>query len=55
MAQLEVARHREGPMLVLGAAGTGRSEALSLRLASLVGAGKSACTTRRRVLANVGV
>jgi DNA helicase-2/ATP-dependent DNA helicase PcrA len=41
-AQRLVAQHREGPMLVLGAAGTGRSEALALRLASLVAEGTAA-------------
>ncbi len=41
-AQRVVAQHREGAMLVLGAAGTGRSEALALRLASLVEEGVDA-------------
>jgi DNA helicase II / ATP-dependent DNA helicase PcrA len=38
-AQRSVVDHRDGPMLVLGAAGTGRSEALALRLAALVAEG----------------
>jgi DNA helicase-2/ATP-dependent DNA helicase PcrA len=37
--QLEVARHLDGPALVLGAAGSGKSEALARRLVSLVEAG----------------
>ncbi|MGV1050045.1 MAG: ATP-dependent helicase [Solirubrobacterales bacterium] len=34
-----VSTHREGPLLVLGAAGTGKTELLARRLASLVGGG----------------
>src|ERR1700712_3907972 len=41
-----VSAHREGPLLVLGAAGTGKTELLARRLASLVGAG----TAPERVL-----
>ncbi|MGI9019689.1 MAG: ATP-dependent helicase, partial [Solirubrobacterales bacterium] len=41
-AQRLVAEHRDGPMLVLGAAGTGRSEALARRLPSLVAGGMAA-------------
>ena len=41
-AQRLVADHREGPLLVLGAAGTGRSEALARRLTSLVSDGVAA-------------
>ena len=40
--QLAVAAHRDGPMLVLGRAGSGRSEALALRLRSLVAEGEEA-------------
>jgi DNA helicase II / ATP-dependent DNA helicase PcrA len=39
-AQLQVAGHGAGPMLVLGPAGSGRSEALALRLAALVDGGQ---------------
>ncbi|HEX2467204.1 MAG TPA: ATP-dependent DNA helicase [Solirubrobacterales bacterium] len=38
-AQRRVAEHETGPMLVLGPAGSGRSEALALRLARLVSSG----------------
>jgi DNA helicase-2/ATP-dependent DNA helicase PcrA len=41
-AQRRVAEHRDGAMLVLGAAGTGRSESLATRLASLVSEGERA-------------
>jgi DNA helicase-2/ATP-dependent DNA helicase PcrA len=40
-AQLRVAAHRGGPLIVLGPAGSGRSEALARRLASLVSDGES--------------
>jgi DNA helicase II / ATP-dependent DNA helicase PcrA len=40
-AQLQVAAHRGGPLIVLGPAGSGRSEALALRLAALVHDGES--------------
>src|SRR6188508_2108144 len=38
-AQERVVGHSEGPMLVVGAAGSGRSEALAARLARLAAAG----------------
>ncbi|MGH2952502.1 MAG: ATP-dependent helicase [Solirubrobacterales bacterium] len=38
-AQRRVAEHGEGPLLVLGAAGSGRSAALALRLGALASAG----------------
>jgi DNA helicase-2/ATP-dependent DNA helicase PcrA len=41
-----VSAHRQGPLLVLGAAGTGKTELLARRLASLVGGG----TAPQRVL-----
>ena len=37
--QRRVAEHRSGPLLVLGAAGSGRSQALAMRLAALVSEG----------------
>ena len=37
--QVKVASHPEGPLLVLGRAGSGRSEALALRLEALAGRG----------------
>jgi DNA helicase II / ATP-dependent DNA helicase PcrA len=55
-AQQAVAAHREGALLVLGAAGTGRSEALALRLGSLVADGVAAdgilVVTRSRAAAS---
>jgi DNA helicase-2/ATP-dependent DNA helicase PcrA len=41
-AQQRVLDHEEGPLLVLGVAGSGRTEALSRRLAALAAAGKRA-------------
>ena len=38
-AQRRVVEHGEGPLLVLGPAGSGRSEALALRLAALAAGG----------------
>ncbi len=38
-AQRRVAAHRDGPLLVTGPAGSGRSEALALRIASLAASG----------------
>ena len=41
-AQRAVAAHAEGPLLVVGAAGSGRTEALALRLEALAGRGTRA-------------
>jgi len=41
-AQERVVAHSEGPLLVLGLAGSGRTDALSHRLAALAGAGEGA-------------
>src|SRR5918999_1754644 len=41
-AQQRVLDHEEGPLLVLGVAGSGRTEALSRRLATLAAAGTRA-------------
>src|SRR5918995_2595046 len=40
-AQRRVAEHGDGPLLVVGPAGSGRTEALAARLARLAGAGTS--------------
>ena len=39
--QAAVVAHDRGPLLVLGAAGSGRTEALARRLARLVGEGRT--------------